>query len=221
MSPNGESGRDEGPRPESDDRPAGEESIDEREHGSRSSNPKYAEYEEDDDIASLEATTVHRDEDGNILPRKQFVEELNAYIVAKPLLDTARERFLEEVQDPDSEKEQLTDADLAELFDTHLVAPDFTQHELCESGRITERFVREGMTEANQDAYYIGILLASDEYEYVARLRRVERGTLTDAEIEFAMRQQDREEAGDEGPRPQGNRSERQTRRDRAERRGG
>lgn len=192
----------------------------EDERGSEPTNPDYADYERDDGIVSIEDTTVHRDEDGNLLPRRQPVDELGGDIVAKPLLDTARERFVEDLQDADTDKEELSNADLAELFDTHIVEPDMTQHELC-GDRVTERFVREGMTQKMQDAYYIGILLASDEYEMVARMRRVERGELTDAEVEMAMREQDRQDEQEPGYSPQGNRTEQQTRRERAEKRGG
>lgn len=179
-------------------------------------NPEYEDYGDDDDIASVEATTIQRGSDGEILPRREFVEELDADVVAKPLIDDARDRFLESVADPETDKEELSNAELAELLDTHLVAPDLTEHPLCENNRVTERFVREGMTDSMQDAYYIGVLLASDEHEYVRRMRRLERGQYTDGEVKYAVET----EAREGGFKPQGSRSESETRRDRAEARG-
>jgi hypothetical protein len=101
--------------------------------------------------------------------------------------------------DPDSGKDEVTDAELAELFDRNLIAPDLTGHPKCPDQGVTETFVREEMSQYFQDACYIAVLLASDEYD-VVRLMRTD---LKPGEIDMAVKMQQAEGNG------QGNRRNR------------
>lgn len=163
--------------------------------------------------ASWESVTRQRDSDGTLLPKDVFVEEFGdldiepPYALAKPFHGDQRKRYLEDVADPETDKDEIPDAELAELFDRNLEQPDLTHHPACD-GRISERFVREEMSDPMQDACFIAVLLASDEHEFVRRMRRFQRGELTDAEVKMAME-------SDEGMQPAGDRSRNQARRDR------
>lgn len=181
-------------------------------------NPEYADDDEGQ-YASWQDVTRQRDEEGNLLPRDVYVEEFDSlnidppYALAIPFHGDQRQRYLVDPSDPDVDKEEVTDAELAELFDKNLVEPDLTEHPACRGGRVTEQLVAEEIDQPMQDACFVAVMLASNEYEYVRRMRRLERGELTDAEIKMALEERERRE--EEGPQPQGNRSRNQTRRDR------
>lgn len=159
-------------------------------------NPEYDELD-DDGLVDLETTTLQRDDDGELLPVRTFVQELGGDVVAKPLERDERERFVEDLIG-DSGKDELTDAELAELFDSKIVAPDLSEHRLCEEGRVTERFVRKGLNQNQEDGYYIAVLLASDEDELVRRLR----GEFKESELELAKAAMGTD--GDDGPQGNG-----------------
>ncbi|WP_394743304.1 hypothetical protein [Natronococcus roseus] len=155
-------------------------------------NPDYDDLE-DDDLVSLDETTLRRDEEGNLLPERMYVEELGGEAVARPLERDERKRFVEDLFSGD--KDELTSAELAELFDKKIVAPDLGGHPLSEDGRVTERFVEEGLSQAKEDGFYIAVLLASDEHDIVRRIR----GEFTESELELAKAKMAEEEQA--GPR--------------------
>ncbi|WP_254535238.1 hypothetical protein [Halomarina litorea] len=129
----------------------------------------------DNDLVSLEQTTIQRDEDGEIIPRREYVEELGGDGIARPLTGALRSRYIEGKLEAG---EDLTDRDLANIFDRCVVAPDLTTHPQCPSEGVTESFVSDQMTGAMQDAYFILVLLASDEDAVVERIRATSRGDL-------------------------------------------
>lgn len=129
----------------------------------------------ENNLASLEATTIQRDEDGEIIPRREYVEELGGDGIAKPMTGALRERYIENKLD---EGEDITDRDLANIFNRCVVAPDLTNHPQCPDDGVTEQFVSNEMTGAMQDAYFILVLLASDEDSYAERIRATSRGEL-------------------------------------------
>lgn len=167
-------------------------------------NETYHDETDDDGIVSLEDTTIQRDtETGELLPRKNYVDELGGETVSKPLTRDERKEYVEDLLDEDEDKEELSDAELAELFDRKVVKPDLTQHHLC-GDHVTEKFVKEGLTKTQEDGFFIGILLASDENDLV----RLIRGEYTDQELKMAL-------ASSGNWNPAGGRTDNEVRRDR------
>lgn len=134
----------------------------------------------DHDLIDRDQQRIQRDENGEIIPRREYVEELGGDAIAKPLPRSARERYIEETL---GQGEDVTDAMLAELFDEYLVVPDLTTWEGCPNDRVTEEFVTEGLTQAEEDAFFFAILLASGDHDLVDRLRSNRRGGLSENEI--------------------------------------
>lgn len=164
------------------------------------------EYADDEDFVSIDETTLQRDPDtGQLEPEEVYVEELGGPTLARPMKRDEREQYIDDVADEESEKEEVTDKELAELFDRKLVKPDLSEHEMCD-GRVTEKFVREGLTKNQEDGFYIAVLLASGETDVV----RMIRGDYTEREMEMM-----RAQAAQGNLEPQGERSENETRRDR------
>lgn len=144
-------------------------------------NPKYAEA--DDDVVSLGEATLQRDDEGRLMPSKEYVREMDGYVLARPLTRDERKRFVTDLVE--GEKEELSDAELAELFDLKVVNPDLTQHPLCEDGHVTERFVREGLNQSQENGLFIAVLLASGEDDMVRRIR----GEFNETELELVKEQ--------------------------------
>lgn len=170
--------------------------------------PEYA--DDDDDVVSIESTTLQRDPDtGDLIPRKEYVDELGGDVVARPMTRQEQKRYVEEVASEEKEKEENSDKDLAKLFDRKIVEPDLTQHRLC-GENVTEKFVREGLNKTQENGYFIAILLASDAHDMVRRIR----GEYNDQEIQMALAA-----AKQQGNlQPQGDRDENEVRRDRRDR---
>lgn len=209
------------PRTESSDRDEQPQNHEEShpDEQERPVNPDYAETDDEERFASGDALTFQRDEEGDLVPNEVFVEELEQmghapYALAKPFHGDQRQRYLEDPADPDSDVEELTDADLAELFERNLIRPDLHESPACE-GRITERFVSEELPEPAQDACFIAVLLASGEHEYVRRMRRLQRGELTDAEVKMMQHDREQQSREDDRMQPASDRSRNQARRDR------
>ena len=141
-------------------------------------NPDYV---DDDDFADPEEAVFGRDSSGQLKAQKCYVDELDAHTLARPLKKPQRE-MIEELADSDSDREELSDAELAELFDDRLERPDLTTVDECQGSRVTERFVADEMSPEKQTGYLIGILLASDMNDTV----RLMRNELTDKEIRMA-----------------------------------
>lgn len=169
--------------------------------------PHNPDYSDSDDVVSIDETTLQRDsESGELLPRKVYVEEFGGDIVARPLTRDERQRYIEDLLDEETDKDELSDSELAELFDRKIVEPDLTEHRL-NGETVTTDFVREGLNRTQEDGYFIAILLASDE----TRLVRYTRGEYTDSEIKMV--------AAESGNlQPQGDRSRNEARRDRRQR---
>jgi len=149
-----------------------------------------SEYQDSDDgLATLEDHTLQRDETGGLQPQRiREIQELGgADVIAKPLTRQERRQYIEELVDDSTDKEEITDAELAELFDTKIVRPDLAQHDLCQpEGHVTERFVREGLTGKQEDGYYIAVLRASGEDDMVRQMR----GELADKELRAFIAQE-------------------------------
>jgi hypothetical protein len=141
-------------------------------------NPDYV---NDDDFADPEEAVFGRDSSGQLKAQKCYVDELDAHTLARPLKKPQRE-MIEALQDPDSDRDELSDAELAELFDDRLERPDLTTVAECQGDRVTERFVADEMSPEKQEGYLIGILLASDMNDMV----RLMRNELTDKEMRMA-----------------------------------
>jgi hypothetical protein len=136
----------------------------------------------DADLASVEQTTIQRDAQGRARPRREYVEELDADVLARPLPSADREKYIGETL---GQGEDITDQMLAELFDEYVVYPDLTDHSECPDDQVTEQFVGESLTSTTEDAYFFAILLASDEQDLVERLRANRRGELSDGEAKL------------------------------------
>lgn len=171
-----------------DDDPNAAERERQAEQGASGVNPDY--NDGDDDFVSFDDVTYTRDDTGELAAEDVFVEELDGMARSRPLMKNQKQRTVNPFIDPDGPKDELTDADLAELFDSRLEKPDLTEHPACEDSRVTERFVGENMPDSMQDGCFIAILLASKEYDIV----RLMRNELTESEIEMAVRM----EQGDE-----------------------
>lgn len=162
---------------------------------SETQNPTYAET--DDDVVSLGEATLQRDSEGKLMPSKEYVREMNGNVLARPLTRDERQRFVTDLLE--GEKDELSDAELAELFDLKVVDPDLSEHPLCEDGRVTERFVREGLNQSQEDGLFIAVLLASGEDDMVRRIR----GEFNETELELVkeqMRGEGNPTRGGEGP---------------------
>lgn len=169
--------------------------------------PHNPDYSDDNDVVSLDETTLQRDsETGDLIPEKNWVDELDGNVVARPLTRDERQRYIEDLLDEDSNKDELSDSELAELFDRKIVSPDLTNHRL-NGDKVTTEFIREGLNQAQENGYFIAILLASDEETLVRRLR----GEYTDSEIRMVMAQEG-------NLRPAGDRGRNEARRDRRQR---
>ena len=129
----------------------------------------------ENDLVSLEQTTIQRDETGEIIPRREYVEELGGDGLAKPMTNALSSRYIDGKL---NEGEDLTDRDLANIFDRCVVSPDLTEHPQCPNDGVTEEFVAEQMTGAMEDAYFILVLKASGEDALVDRIRATSRGEL-------------------------------------------
>lgn len=166
--------------------------------------PHNPDYSDSDDVVSIDQTTLQRDsESGELLPQKVWVDEFGGDIIARPLTRDERKRYIEDLLDEDHEKEELSDSELAELFDRKVVEPDLTDHRL-NGETVTTDFVRDGLNQTQEDGYFIAVLLASDE----DRLVRYIRGDYTDSEIRMAAAQSG-------NLRPAGDRDRNEARRDR------
>lgn len=139
--------------------------------------------EERDGFLDLEDTTLQRDDSGDIKPQEVYVDELGGKVLARSLDRNERRMYVEELLDEDEDREELADSELAELFEKKIVEPDLTDHPLCENGRVTERFVTEGLNSAQEDGFFLAILLASGERDLV----RIMRGQYRDEEIKHAI----------------------------------
>ncbi|MWG34819.1 hypothetical protein [Halomarina oriensis] len=148
---------------------------------------------EDAGMVSVADVTVSRDQEGNVLPEKQYVEELDGYVKARRLTKNAREQWIM----PLLSGEDISDAQLADLYESHLVEPDLTNDE----GEVTERLVAEELDPAMEDGLLYGILLVSDLDEIVDRLRRYPRGDISDEEMDRLKRLDELQSLGgdDEG----------------------
>lgn len=167
--------------------------------------PHNPDYSDDDDVVKLDDTTLQR-VDGELQPQKVYVEELGGKVVTRPLTRDERQRYIEDLLDEDTDKDELSDSELAELFDRKIVEPDLTEHRL-NGETVTTDFVREGLNQTHEDGYFIAILLASEE----DRLVRYIRGEFTNSEIRMAAAQSG-------NLRPAGERDRNQARRDRRQR---
>lgn len=167
--------------------------------------PKEKSMERDDDegFASFEDVTFKRDAEGHLVPEENYVEEIDAWTKALPMSDQQRS-YVMDFFDQDSDVEELSDKWLADLFDEKLVQPDLSESPQCQKGRVTERFVREEMSEHNQMACFYSILMASDEWD----LLRMFRGDLSDREIDMALklREQEQDRNGQQTESERGNR---------------
>lgn len=144
----------------------------------------HAALEEDrDGLLDLEDTTLQRGDDGEIKPQEVYVDELGGKVMARSMDRNERQKYIEDLMDEDSDREELSDAELADLFERKIVAPDLTEHPLCEDGKVTEVFVREGLNSAQEDGFFIAILMASGERDLV----RLMRGQYRDEEIKHAI----------------------------------
>lgn len=169
--------------------------------------PHNPEYSDDDDVVSLDETTLQRDsETGELRPQKIWVDELDGNVVARPLTRDERQRYIEDLLDDETDKDELKDSELAELFDRKIVEPDLLDHRL-NGETITTDFVREGLNQTQENGLFNAILLASDEH----RLVRLNRGEYTDSEIRMVQAQQG-------NLRPAGDRDRNEARRDRRQR---
>lgn len=160
-----------------------QDKTDGRESGRESEtvNPEYADAD-DGEFVSFEEVTYQRDSQGNLKAEDVHVRELDGMARAVPMNKSQRE-MISNLQDPDSDRDELTDAELAELFDRNLKKPDLTQHPRASGGRVTEGFVSNEMPQTMQDGCFMAILLASKEYDMVRLLRN----ELTDSEIKMAV----------------------------------
>lgn len=153
---------------------------------------KGMDFEDDDaDFASFEDVTFKRDEQGELVPEDNYVEEIEAWTKALPMTDQQRSHVQDFFQDEDVT--ELSDAWLADLFESRLVKPDLTEHSQCEDGRVTERFIAENMSEYNQMALLYGILMASDEWDIL----RMFRNDLTEKEMEMALKLREQQQRED------------------------
>ncbi len=168
--------------------------------------PHNPEYSDDDDVVSLDETTLQRDSDGDLRPQKVWVKELDGNVVARPLTRDERQRHIEELVDDETDKEELTDSELAELFDRKIVDPDLKGHRL-NGETVTTDFVSKGLNQTQENGYFNAILLASGEDKLV----RMNRGEYTEQEIRMVM-------AAQGNPRPAGDRDRNEARRDRRQR---
>lgn len=168
--------------------------------------PHNPDYSDDDDVVSLNETTLQRDSDGALRPQKNWVKELDGNVVARPLTRDERKRYIEDLVDEETDKDELSDSELAELFDRKIVKPDLTAHRL-NGDKVTTEFVREGLNQTQENGYFNAILLASGEDKLV----RMNRGEYTEQEIRMVMAQQG-------NLRPAGDRDRNEARRDRRQR---
>lgn len=132
---------------------------------------------------SLDEVTLDRDpETGELEEKAVYVEELNPHepVKALPLNKDARRKYL----DPLREGEDVGDELLAQMFDEHLVEPDLTEHERCPDDHVSERFISQDLDPKAEDWLFIAILQASGETELVEILRKMNRGELTEEDLE-------------------------------------
>lgn len=143
--------------------------------------------EDDEGFVEFDEVTFSRGEQGELQPETEYVEELGGKAKARPATKGHRDNYIEPFADPDGEKDTLTNADLAFLFDSRLEKPDLTNHPRCPDDEVTPEFVEEDMPQSMQDGCFIAILLASKEYDLV----RLMRNDLKESEIEMAVRQKE------------------------------
>lgn len=138
----------------------------------------------DGGTVALDEITLDRDpETGELEPKAVDVEEIGKEgetVRALPLNKAARRKYLK----PLREGEDVGDELLARMFDDHLVEPDLTEHPRCPDDGVSERFIREDLDPAAEDGLFIAILEASGERELVELLRKVNRGELTEEDLE-------------------------------------
>jgi len=158
------------------------------ERGTPGVNPETAD-DTGDEFISVDEVTFSRDDDGNLLAEDVFVEELDGMARSRPLMKEQRERIVEPFIDPEGHKDEITDADLADLFNSRLEKPDLTEHPHCPDSRVTERFVEDHMPQSMQDGCFIAVLLASKEFDLI----RILRNELKESEIEIAVRSEQAE----------------------------
>jgi len=125
--------------------------------------------EDEDEIVSLADTTLQR-RGGELVAERVYVEELDGSVKAKPMVRDERKYYVEEINDPEVDRDEISDGELADLFDEKIKQPDLTEHELCDDS-VTEEFVSEGLTSTGEEGYYIAILLVSGEDDMVRRMR--------------------------------------------------
>ena len=131
-------------------------------------------------LASEETRIIQRDETGEIIPRREYVAETDEDALAKPLPGSARERYIEETL---AQGEDITDAMLAEMFTDYLVVPDLTTWADCPDDHVSEDFIQDGLSQAEEDGYFFAILLASGDTDLVERLRANRRGGMSEDEV--------------------------------------
>lgn len=151
----------------------------------------------DDGMVSLADTTLQR-RNGDLVAETIEVEELDGSVRVKPMTRDERKFYVEEVNDPDSGREEITDEELADLFDEKVVEPDLGEHELCPDGEVTERFVREGLSSKGEEGFYIAILLATGEEDMV----RTMRGEFDDREMELMLKRMEMQDGSLNGEAP-------------------
>ena len=153
-------------------------STDDADPPTETASEDYVDTDADDGLATLEDHTLQRDPSGDLKPQRVTdIPELDgADVIAKPLTRQERKQYIQDLVE--GSKDEITDAELAELFDRKIVAPDLSEHPLC-NGQVTERFVQDGLLGKQEDGYYIAILRASGEDEMVRRMR----GELSDTEL--------------------------------------
>lgn len=102
-----------------------------------------------DSLVSADDILLH-DEDGGLKVKTVHVERLGGEVRVEPLLNDEYESIIAPfVNDPNTNT--ITDEEVAQLIDSHLVEPDLSTH--APGGRITAEFVAENISHEQQLAF--------------------------------------------------------------------
>jgi hypothetical protein len=156
-----------------------------------------------DSLITADEEGLPRDADGNIKAEAVDVAKLGGTIITEPILPDEHSRIV----DPfltDPEKGRITNAEMADLLDAHLVVPDLTKRPTCPDDHVSEAFVREDLSEDRQLGYLIGMCEVGRQYESAKRLR----GEVPEAEQDLLLKvlesDTDIDDIADQGNRQRG-----------------
>ena len=123
------------------------------------------------DTLSLDDITVERGDDGELLAKEVYVEELDAHVKARPMTNGAQNRYLGAV----GEDGELSNEDLAGLFSDHIVKPDLSD--------IDAAFIENDMKPGTEEGLLFAVLLASDMDDGVEQMRDAREAELNDEQF--------------------------------------